>query len=67
MIHKDIASAPIKIIRLIRHSKTIGRQCRPIHRSIVSIPTFVIGIPIEWPPANETGCGDVGWDLSGGG
>ena len=54
----------IKTIRRIRIPKPILRQCCPIHHAMIPIPTLIIRIAIERPPAHEAVGGNVGGDLS---
>ena len=30
---------------------------------MVAVPAFVVGVAVEWPPANQPVSGDVRWDL----
>ena len=54
----------IKIIAAVRIPKPIHRQRRAIHHAMIPIPTLIIRIAIERPPAHEPVGGNVGRDLS---
>ena len=53
----------IKVIAAVRIPKPILRQRRTVYHTIVSIPTLVISVAIEWPPAHDAVGGNVGWKL----
>ena len=53
-------TSTIKAIRLANISKSIHRQSRPIHRSMIPIPALIIGVAIEGVPRHEAVGGEVG-------
>jgi hypothetical protein len=53
----------VKTEGLIHIPKPILRERRPIHHTIIPIPTLIIRIAIKRPPAHEAVGGNVGWKL----
>jgi hypothetical protein len=53
----------VKTEGLIHIPKPILRERRPIHHTIIPIPTLIIRIAIKRPPAHEPIGGNIGWKL----